>query len=159
MIDHSKRVDDLIVKAKGGGLWAGELLCPVGKHWVIDQALASKPGRAMNYGWSFEGATYQGIKGEVCASLMKDQHGQYVRVIQGRGTQHDPSHADYSQVVVLASTDCSVDGAPMKLADVLTSPDLAPLISHQGAISVLRQPGVPEETTRAGYVRLFNHEA
>lgn len=157
MLAHSQRVDDLVETRKPGP-WEGELLCPVGKHWCLDQVLASKTGKALNYGWHFEGASYQGIKGEVCASLLKGYDGQYVKVIQGRGTAHDASHVDYSQVCVLASTDCRVDGKALKLADVLTDPALAPLISHQGALTILRQPGVPEETNRAGYVRLFDHE-
>lgn len=156
MLEHSKRVDALVTKAKAGGSWEGELLCPVGKHWILDQAATTV--KAVNYGWHFEGSNFQGITGEVCASLMKDAKKQYVRVIQGRGTAHDPFHADYSQVVVLASTDCRVDGVEMKLADVLQDLELAPLISHQGILSATRQPGAPEELNRAGYIKLFDHE-
>ena len=54
-----------------------------------------------------------------------------------------------SQVCVLVLKACLVDGQLASLADVLTSPDLAPLASHNGPLSILRQPGVPEPQDRS----------
>jgi hypothetical protein len=122
------------------------LVCTVGKHWCIDKDLQAHPGKAENYGWHFDGANFQGITGEVCASLMKDSHGSYVRLIQGRGWAHDMSHVDYSQNCVLAAKQCWVDGVIMNLADVLAGAALAPLASHNGVTTIFRQPGVDEIT-------------
>ncbi len=91
MLDHSADIDKALVKAG----YAGGLICTVGKHWVIDNAIASN-GKACNYGWHFNGQSYQGISGEACASLIKDpKTGMYYKLIQGRGTAHDMYHADY----------------------------------------------------------------
>jgi len=135
MIAHSAQIDaDLQALGSPSGL-----VCTVGKHWVLDNAIAGKIYAgvpvAMNYGWHFDGPTFQGQSWEQCASIAS-------RLIQGRGTRHDMHHVDYSQICVLVSNHCTVDGTDMALTDVLTSPDLAPLASHQGVLNVLRQPGV-----------------
>ncbi len=137
MLDHSTKID----KALAAGSQSVGLLGTVGKHWVIDNDLAVKKDRAMNYGWHFEGTSFQGIAGEPVASLQKDKTGQYLRLIQGRGTAHDMSHVDYSQICVLVNNECTLDGQPAKLSDILVDPELAGLASHQGVMKVLRQPG------------------
>ncbi len=143
MFAHSAQIDAALI-AQGN---PKGLIQTVGKHWVIDQALATSPGRAMNYGWHFSGSNYQGIAGEATASLLKAANGSYVRMIQGRGTAHDMHHVDYSQICVLVSRSCKVNGVDMDLHDVLKDPHLASLASHQGVLSVLRQPGVPAPTS------------
>lgn len=141
MIEHSQDID---IQLEGLGDDLG-IVDTVGKHWLIDALLAQKQHRAMNYGWHFRGTTYQGIKGEVNASLQKDpKSGQYLRLIQGRGTRHDRHHSDYSQVCVLMARMCVLDGEHVEVTEVLSNPDLAPLFSHSGAHNVYRQPGVPE---------------
>jgi len=145
MIEHSGKIDaDLVSLGNPTGL-----LGTVGKHWVIDNDLLVKTGKAMNYGWHFEGASYQGIKGEAVASLAKGPNGQYLRLIQGRGTAHDMHHSDYSQVCVLVARSCRVDGEDMDLIALLSDPALAPLASHQGVLRVFRQPGVPDPGPQA----------
>lgn len=139
-IDHSTKIDQALSKL---GNPTG-LVGTVGKHWVIDNDLSRKPGMAMNYGWHFDGPNFQGIGGEVTASLMKGPGSQYVRMIQGRGTRHDGRHSDYSQNCVLVSRSCIVDGVETTLESVLVNPELATLASHQGIMKVLRQPGVPD---------------
>jgi len=137
MIAHSAQIDaDLAALGYSGGI-----VCTVGKHWCIDNDLNSHPGRAENYGWHFEGVL-SGIPAENTAS--KDANGRYMQIIQGRGWAHDMHHVDYSQVCVLVSRKCTVDGIDADLMDVLRDPTLAPLASHQGVMHVLRQPGVPE---------------
>jgi len=135
MVSQSQKLDGAIAGQDG-------LICTLGKHWVIDKDLLAHPGKAENYGWHFDGANFQGITGEVCASLMKGPNGSYVRLIQGRGWAHDMSHVDYSQNCVLVAKQCWVDGVIMNLADLLADPELAPLASHNGVTTVLRQPGV-----------------
>lgn len=140
MNDHSARIDQQLERL---GNPTG-LIVTVGKLWVIDQLLAQKPQAAMNYGWWFEGQAFQGLAGEPCATLTRDpKTGQYYRVIQGRGTRHDRTHTDYSQVCVLVARQCTVDGVERDLEDVLGDEVLAPLASHQGKMTVVRQPGVP----------------
>ncbi len=137
MIDHSTKIDvDLLNLGNPRGI-----ICTVGKHWVIDNDLANHTDRAENYGWHFDG-TLAGIPAEHAVSL--DGGGHPINLIQGRGTRHDMHHVDYSQVCVLVSKQCSVDGVSMEISDLLKNPDLAPLASHQGVMNVLRQPGVPE---------------
>lgn len=141
MVEHSAKIDAALLKLD----YKEGIVATVGKHWVLDNDLLVKTGRAMNYGWHFEGASFQGIKGEPVATLMKDDKGQYMRLIQGRGTAHDMHHADYSQICVLASRECIIDGQPMDILTLLQDPALAPMISHQGALKLTRQPGVPKE--------------
>ena len=141
MIDNSAKMDAALAKLPPTP--ALGIIQTVGKHWLIDNDLATRTGKAMNYGWHFAGSNYQGITGEVNASLQKDSTGQYVRLIQGRGWAHDASHTDYSQICVLMSQMAELDGKSVELAALLTDPTYAALVSHQGKMTVLRQPGVP----------------
>lgn len=141
MVEHSAKIEAAVL----GNSNPYGLVCTVGKHWVIDNALGTSPHKAMNYGWHFAGSNYQGLTGEVCATLTKDPTTrQYLRLIQGRGTAHDMHHVDYSQTCVLVSKDCVVDGNQMTMPELLKDPNLANLASHQGVMKILRQPGVPE---------------
>lgn len=148
MVDHSARLDARLTKL---GDPTG-LIATVGKHWVIDDAMLAHPGMAENYGWHFEGPSFQGMTGEVVTSLMKDEQGQYRRLIQGRGWRHDSHHVDYSQTCVLVARACLINGQPTDLKQVLQDPNLAGLASHHGVMSVLRQPGVPEPESSGGVV-------
>lgn len=140
MVEHSLAIDAQLPPNTQG------LIQTVGKHWVIDELLATKTNRAMNYGWHFSGSSYNGIKGEVVASLMKNlKTGQYIRLIQGRGTAHDAGHFDYSQTCCLVARECVVDGQSMDLVDVLKDTELANLANQSGKMTIFRQPGVPEE--------------
>lgn len=138
MIAHSEALDKALA-AQGN---PGGIVGTMGKLWVIDNALL-KLKFAMNYGWHFVGKSFQGIKGEEVASRMLAPDGKVQRLIQGRGTRHDMNHTDYSQVCYIVAQDCTVDGQPMLLSEVLSDPTLAPLASHQGVVTCLRQPGVP----------------
>jgi len=138
MVAHSERIDGALNKLGG----AKGLISTVGKHWVLDNDILDHPGFVENYGWHFEGVAFEGIVGEVNASLIKDDDGRFVRVIQGRGWRHNKEHVDYSQIVVLVSATCVVDGQSMKLSDVLQNEELAPLASHNGPLKLLRLPGV-----------------
>ena len=127
---ESALIDAAVAKIGGGGL-----VQTVGKHWVLDNDLLSHPGHAENYGWHFNGATFDGSAWEPAVTPP-------LRVIQGRGWAHDAKHVDYSQTCVLVWQTCVVDGHQTTLDAVLQSAELAPLASHQGALKLLRQPGV-----------------
>lgn len=144
MIEHSQKIDAALAKFTN----PNGLIATVGKHWVIDDALLTHKGMAENYGWHFDGPSFQGMTGAPCASRATAPNGSIVRVIQGTGWAHDMAHSDYSQVCVLVSRSCKVDGSDRDLHDVLRDPQLAGLASHTGPMSVLRQPGVPEPTNR-----------
>lgn len=150
MFEHSAAVDAAIVKAAGSLQAAeGKLVSTVGKHWCISEELRNVKNRALNYGWHFLGSTFEGVKGYPCDSRTLDPvKGISFYVIQPSATAHDPNHSDYSQVCVLVMQVCNVDGKQMLLSDVLRNPELAPLASHEGVMTILRQPGVPEPTDK-----------
>ncbi len=118
MIENSIKIDGMIGSGSG-------LISTVGKHWIFDPR---KPNATINYGWHFSGASFQGIKGEVCASLQKDKNGMYYRVVQGAGFCHNDFHVDYSQICVLLQNNCDVDGVSMRVQDVLSDNELKNLM-------------------------------
>lgn len=136
MIEQSDKVGAAVPPGASG------IVDTEGKYWVLVKSLFSASAKAArkaaNYGWHFEGSSFQGIPGEPTVSLPG------VRVIQGVGTVHNDQHTDYSQIVRLASRTCEVDGQPRDLADVLMDPDLASLVSHEGPLPGWRQPDVTE---------------
>ena len=136
MIEQSDKVGAAVPPGASG------IVDTEGKYWVLVKSLFSASAKAArkaaNYGWHFEGSSFQGLKGEPTVSLPG------VRVIQGVGTVHNDQHTDYSQIVRLVSRTCEVDGQQRDLADVLMDPDLAPLVSHEGPLPGWRQPDVTE---------------
>lgn len=132
MIKHSEAVEKQV--GTGGGL-AGT----VGKHWVLDKKLENTVNGACNYGWHFCGPNFQGISGSPAVSA---HAGQGTRVIQPSATVHDRFHTDYSQICQLVLQQCWVDGEEKRFSDLIMDPILAPLVSHQGALKINRQPGV-----------------
>ena len=136
MLDHNKKIDAMLATLPQ----PYGIICTVGKLWVLDNDLLKRPGMAMNYGWHYGTApSYQGVDGEVTASRLVE-NGKPVRLIQGRGTRHDGQHIDYSQVCMLVSNDCLLDGKPARLDTILTDPSLAELANVGGPLKVLRQP-------------------
>jgi hypothetical protein len=133
MVDQSAKVDAAIAKAGG----AQGIVDTVGKHWVISRQLPNHVGRAENYGWHFVGPTFDGQKFGAAVTPP-------LRLIQDQGWAHDASHTDYSQICVLVDRRCMVDGVQRDLRDVLRDPELSWLVSHDGPLSIVRQPGVPE---------------
>jgi len=136
MIAQSQKIDEAIERA--GGDDGTSIIQTVGKHWVLVNKLKGT-SKAANYGWHFLGNSFGGQKFEPTVSLPG------VRVIQGVGTRHDSSHVDYSQNLVLVSNEVDVNGYRMRLQDVLQDPEYAKLASHEGVLTVLRQPGVAKD--------------
>lgn len=136
-IAHSKKIDEVLAKTN---FEPGMIVQTTGKPWVLDNRLLDHPGRAINYSWYVPPGTpdpWNGVHTLPSVSLPN------VRVIQDPGWAHGLDQADYSETVTLVRQDCIVDGVIRKLSEVLTSPTLAPLASHQGPLKLLRQPGVP----------------
>jgi hypothetical protein len=134
MIAHSEKIDGIVDQMSN----PYGLICTVGKHWILDNAIEGKfiqgIEMAMNYGWHFDGPTFAKAVWEACASIAS-------RLIQGRGGRHDKNHTDYSQTCVLIAQACMLDGLPTTLEAILSDPALAPLANHDGVLRVLRQPG------------------
>lgn len=145
MIEQSAKLDAALT-AQGNPVG---IVGTVGKHWLLDQALATPhlPNMAINYGWhatraAFSSSRLGGIPIELGVTIGDDK--QYLAMVQGRGSAHNFAHVDYSQVCVLVARACVADGTAMDLLDLLKDPVLAPLASHSGRMTVFRQPGVTE---------------
>jgi hypothetical protein len=120
----------------------GCLVCQ--KTWCITNQLLTHHGMACNYGFPCiptSGTSWNGVSTEACVSFPSQP--KLGRVIQGMGFAHNAQHLDYSQVVWLVHRNCTVDGSARDITDVLTDPALAQLVSHEGVLTSLRQPGVP----------------
>ena len=118
---HSEAVDSKILGHTG-------LTSTVGKDWVLSNLLVGKPDKSANYGWH-------------------DPHAAYtspgrIKLWQNLGTVHDRWHVDYSQVLRMVSRHCTLNDEQMDLMQLLQG-DLAHLLSYEGALQLLRMPGVP----------------
>lgn len=142
MFDHSGDVQKQIPTDYQSGI-----LATVGKTWVIDNDLGHlTPGTAMNYGWHFEGATSNGIRGELRVTGSG-------RLIQGRGTFHDKNHSDYSQICVLVSQQAYLNNQETTFAAIAQNPATCDLVNHSGILQVLRQPTVAARHERVAHLK------
>jgi hypothetical protein len=126
--------------AKAGGD-VGGFVEAVGKYWVLSNSLVGGrfgAAQAINYGWFTRStARSPSVTGKA-------------RVWQSIGTRHTDDHYDPSQVIRLMRRDARLRRAgsnaweDVDLADIARSKELAPLISHEGALKIVRMPRVPE---------------
>jgi|ERR1700722_5693563 len=133
MVLESQKMNAAIVEAGG-------IVGTTGKDWILDNAVLKHPGRAINFGWFLPKGTsspWQGVP-------LYPSPGRTALLIQPASWAHDAAHCDYSQQCCLVDKTCTVDGQTRNLVDVLVDPDLAALVSYQGPLQVLRQPGAPE---------------
>jgi hypothetical protein len=131
MKETSAEIDRDIDKL--GGRPPGAIVCTGGKDWILDNDFERHPGKGVNYGWHLTGTLWS-----ASATLPG------VRVIQPPSTFHDFSHDDYSQRCRLVSRQALLNGEPIDLDLLLTHPTLSKLLSHQGPMKFLRQPGITE---------------
>ena len=119
--------------------------CPfvntVGKDWVLTSRYPKNHGA--NYGWHTKARP----------NPDHPEWGPFVckgggHVYQPLGTTHDIYHCDYSQTLRLVDRYCRlIDGdstQELELDDVLTSAELAPLISYEGPLPHVRHPDIPK---------------
>lgn len=142
MIQHSDR----IAKQLEGYNTSGKLIANGGKHWIIGNKASNT--KAINYGWFVKTNTnlWKGIRVYPPASnLTPFGAGGTLKVIQPASTAHDASHVDYSQTCTLMAQTCLINGQERNIYDVLTDPVLSYLISHEGPLKDVRQPGVKQE--------------
>ena len=137
---ESQKIDDAILH-QTGALGTDGIIAPIGKNWVLSNALLSaKPGHAALYGW----AAMQGYVPPPGVGLYPGTL-PGVRNIQPLATPHDLNYTDYAMLTSLVRRDVMLDGRPVDLWSMMQSPDLSivGLVSHEGPLRVLRQPGVP----------------
>lgn len=116
------------------------LLSTIGKEWILGPELfpAASPAHplgkdgAINYGWHTSGPVtrggpYQGRPGII--------------LWQTRGFRHNRRHVDYSQWAPrVVHPRMLVDGRNVSTAEVMTSPELAALVSYHGPLLETRYP-------------------
>jgi hypothetical protein len=129
MIKHSACVDKQIVRPTSG------IIQTVGKTWVLSNRISQTV--ACNMGWHLE-KQIQGVPFDPAPTLPG------AHMIQSPGFRHNPQHVDYSQIVLLIARDCVVDGQPTTFASVAQDISLSALVSGEGILHTLRQPGTPE---------------
>ena len=127
MVRHSQDVDGAIGGRTG-------LMEPAGKHWVLCNRLAQKPGRAANYGYFSATAPYRGTDGS--------------KLWQPLSTAHNLDHTDYSQTLRPVQAYCQLDGERRLVAEVASDPELWSLVSDE-LLRVSRVPGVASPSQEA----------
>jgi hypothetical protein len=136
MVAQSQWID---MQLNAAGFNSNGIVSTVGKHWCISQLFKTNPataGKAINYGFHFVGS-FLGQTWAPSVSLPG------VRVVQNPGWAHADQEVDYSQNCVLVARTCFVDGVSRDIHDILQDPVLSALVSVEGPVAVLRQPGVP----------------
>ena len=119
----------------------GQSIAPIGKNWVISNVLLkAAPSHAALYGWATS-PEYQAL---MTKSGVKLYPGTLPGImnIQPLATPHDMNYVDYAMLTNLVRRDCLVDGNPTDIQSVFTDPLLSQMVSHEGPLRVLRQPGV-----------------
>jgi hypothetical protein len=133
MIAQSQWIDSQIAAA---GSPQG-IIQTVGKSWVLTNGLLTHVNKACNYGWHYNGTAFQGTVWPMSVTIPG------VHVIQNPGFAHADQEVDYSQNCVLVARTCFVDGVSRDINDIFQDPTLSALVSAEGPLKILRQPGVP----------------
>ncbi len=94
----------------------GELVAGHKKDVVLTNRLKTKKGRIAIYGW----------------------HQAKGRPIQPLSTVHDARYADYSHGLRLVYEKVWIDGEPRSFYELIEDPELAPVLSYEGAIAGAR---------------------
>jgi hypothetical protein len=115
-VEHNRRVERQ--RAGRGGLVRGHK-----KDVVLAAGLATHPSQVAIYGW----------------------HRPDGRPWQQLYLGHENTYADYSHGIGFVAPTMRLDGRDVTLAEVLRDPALALLLSGEGQLSALRQPGVTAE--------------
>ena len=144
MIEYSQLIDQQLV-SKYPNMTPDQctLIATLGKDWLIDNLATSIHG--VNYGWHIKSTSnsWKGIAIYPCCSLIKDPAtGSYFKIIQQPSTYHNLDQDDYSQKARYVRKDILLDDNTSTLSYILTTPEIAPMISYDGVIKNLKQPGV-----------------
>jgi len=113
-----------LIAGQRAGIPLGALISGHKKDLVLTDRLHDRPDRVAIYGW----------------------HTSEGHPIQPLSTVHGVRYADYSHGVRLVWHEVSIDGTRRSIYDVLADPELAPLLSDEGA---LRDPSALMDPQRA----------
>lgn len=143
MVEQSAAIDRAIdgrtgIVANAGKTWAlsNKLAYAGGGCGVGSTVKIPYPNVAANYGWFVKSGSSAAVSNNL-------------RVIQPLSRCHDRFHTDYSQLCQLFGNYCVLNNEPTTIVDVLTGPR-ASLISSEGKMTVLRQPGVVPDGGSSG---------
>jgi len=121
-VEHSDEVERELAGQQG-------LAAPIGKDFVLCKRLWAKKTHCANYGWQTKYSRFRGVIWGV-------------RVSQPLGLCHSVDYTDYSQFCRLVKRSAVLDGKSVDLGEIYTDPQLAQLVSHEGALPGDRHPGV-----------------
>lgn len=116
-VAHNARIEATIKKL---GVDATKLMGGHKKDVVLTAKLAKQPKQVAIFGW----------------------HQTNGKPIQPLYLGHENTYADYSHGIRLVSRDCLLDDQPDDLARILQDSNLAYAVSSEGALPLVRQPGV-----------------
>lgn len=117
LVAHNARIEATIKKL---GVDATKLMGGHKKDVVLTAKLAKQPKQVAIFGW----------------------HQANGKPIQPLYLGHENTYADYSHGIRLVSRDCLLDDQPDDLARILQDSNLAQAVSSEGALPLVRQPGV-----------------
>lgn len=123
-IDKSKQWNKIIETKRN---FRNGLFRDCGKTWILSNKLTNS-NSAINYGFYDKNSPHSNLKN--------------IKMWQTKGTKHDRLHTDYSQVLIVMKKECEVDGKLMDVIDVMKNKDLCNLISDEGVLNFVRQPGI-----------------
>jgi hypothetical protein len=111
VLAHHEVIEGRRAKA---GIAIGELIAGCKKDIVVSKRMLSEPGRTPIYGWFLANK----------------------EPVQGLSLVHDDRFADYVQGIRLVDRRVVVDGKEIDYLDLLADPELAPLVSDEGAFDL-----------------------
>lgn len=126
ILEHSRLVDQAILAATGQPVPAQGLVAGQKKDVVVSRI--QKPGKVVIYGW----------------------HRPSGSRVQPKSNIHSWGYLDYSHGVRLVAPNMVVDGRSALVADVLGDPQLAPMISNEGAFAAYPRYSLPPEPSGGG---------
>lgn len=134
-VRHTNLVDRAIQEA--GGRPSTGIIMSLEKSFILSNQASAAHG--VNYGWyvnvPYGTTNWLGVPVHPSVTLTST-------VIQQPGTWHGLDQDDYASGTAFVREDVGVDGQLMALDDVLRDPTLAPILSVEGTLHWLRQPGV-----------------
>jgi hypothetical protein len=121
IVEHNKRIEKTI---KDKGVDATKLVAGHKKDVVLTNKLVTKPNQVAIFGW----------------------HQLSSKNIQPLYLGHGADYADYSHGIRLISQTCMLDDVEDSLPRIMQDPNLHVVVSDEGPLKVLRQPGVQPQT-------------
>jgi hypothetical protein len=115
IVAHSVRVDDTLTRL---GVSKSAFIAGHKKDIVLTNQLAARPKQVAIFGW----------------------HQANEKPIQPLYLGHGNDYSDYAHGTRLVSKRCLVDNVETNIFDVFASPTLAPALSSEGVLKVVRQP-------------------